>query len=97
MKYRYYTNCVSSTARLINDMRDTARDVTYRTVLRHCHGLLGWAKEMGYELRSNQGLTLKDDWHVSYHKSTYAGLPCYYVRHSAIEYIWVNRGEDSYG
>lgn len=29
------------------------------------------------------------DWHVSYHRSMFRGKPCIYVRHSAIEYIFV--------
>ena len=70
-------------------MVDQAVEVSYGTVLRHCTDLLQWAGEMGYDRRSNQGLTLKNDWHVSYHKSRYQGYRCYYVCHSGIEYIWV--------
>ena len=70
-------------------MVDASREVTYRTVLKHCDGLLEWAEGMSYFRHPSQGLTLKDDWAVSYHKSVYRGRPCYYVRHSSIEYIWV--------
>lgn len=69
-------------------MVDQAAEVTYRTVLRRCHDLLFWAKQMGYDSRSNVGLTLKNDQYVSYHKSRYRGRRCYYVCHSGIEYIW---------
>lgn len=87
--FQYVTCCVNSTAESIHAMADSARDVTYRTVLKNCEGLMQWAKDMGYERSSRLGLTLKDDFAVSFHKSTYRGQPCYYVRHSAIEYIWV--------
>lgn len=69
-------------------MCDAAVDVTYRTVLKHCEGLLDWAKGIGYEVYG-PGLKLKDDWHVGFHKSTYNGKPCYYVQWSGIEHIWV--------
>lgn len=69
-------------------MVDQALDVTYETLQSHCIGLDQWAKQMGYESTSRVGLTLKDDFAVSYHRSEYNGRRCYYVRHSAIEYIW---------
>jgi len=90
-RYQYRTSCVSSTATAIHDMVDNARDVTYETVRKHCDGLLAWAESLGYSTASNRGcgLTLKNDYAVSFHKSKYKGKPCYYVRWSAIEYIWV--------
>lgn len=42
-----------------------------------------------HEVASNRPLTLKKDWHVTYHKSTYQGRPCYFMCHSAIEYVFV--------
>jgi len=41
------------------------------------------------EVARNRPLTLKKDWHVSYHRSTYQGKPCYFMVHSAIEYVFV--------
>ena len=41
------------------------------------------------EVRNNRPLTLKKDWHVGYSKSTYQGKPCYFITHSAIEYVFV--------
>jgi len=87
----YHTCCVASTAESINAMTDAAVEITYRTFRKYAEGLGEWSVEMGYVLRSNQdhGLTLRNDWHVSYHKSVYQGKPCVYLRHSAIEYIWI--------
>jgi hypothetical protein len=42
-----------------------------------------------YEVKQNHPLTLEKDWHVSYHRSTYQGKPCYFMVHSAIEYVFV--------
>ncbi|MGV0949170.1 MAG: hypothetical protein ACOYB3_00765 [Azonexus sp.] len=42
-----------------------------------------------HEVARNKPLTLKKDWHVSYHRSVYQGRPCYFLVHSAIEYVFV--------
>jgi hypothetical protein len=88
-RFEYETCCVNSTAELIHAMVDRAIEVTYETVHKHCQGLSEWAANMGYEASSRTGLTLKEDWAVSYYRSRYNGRPCYYVRHSAIEHIWL--------
>lgn len=33
-------------------------------------------------------LTMRRDFHVSYHRSRLHGRVCYYIRHSAIEYVF---------
>jgi hypothetical protein len=91
--YRYRTNCVTSTADAINKMTAAAKDVSYETFVKHCHGFREWRAQLGYHDLPSQGLTIKDDWHVSYHKSKYNGVACYYLVHSAIEYIWTLGGE----
>jgi hypothetical protein len=71
-------------------MVDKARDISRRTFLVHVNrdDLAKLADEMGYARHPKQGLTLAADWAVSYHKSRYRGLPCVYLRWSAIEYIF---------
>lgn len=86
--FTYTTCCVNSAAEAIHAMVDSARDVSLATIRRHCAGLDEWARQMSYAVGSERGLHLKDDWAVSFHKSHYKGKPCYYIRHSAIEYIW---------
>lgn len=88
--YRYETCCIHSDYESITSMTEQSSDVSYRTMLKYCD-LASWAEDHGYEVRQNvgHGLTLKGDWHVSYHKSVYRGKPCYYLVHSHIEYIWV--------
>lgn len=41
-------------------------------------------RNLGY----GSGLRLADDWHVSYHRSTFRGEDVVYCVHSAIEYIF---------
>ena len=86
--YQYLTCCVNSTGPKIHAMVDAAREVTLRTLRRHVSteelkGVFGF-----YTWGVGPGLHLKNDWAVSYHKSTYDGQPCYYVDHSSIEYIF---------
>ena len=88
MPFHYATCCVESDGESITTMVDAERSITYRTALKHMVGLLEWAGAHGYECRA-PNLTLKNDWSVSFHKSVYRGKPCYYVRWSAIEYIWL--------
>jgi hypothetical protein len=71
----------------INEMRRQSYPITYRTMLKHCEGLLDWAKDAGYD----RYLTLKSDWHVSYHKAKWKGIPCYYLVWSHFEVIWLRQ------
>jgi hypothetical protein len=93
-KYVYETSCVDISCLLadkLTEMIDNATDSNYNAMLRNCKGLLEWAREKGYERSVRQGLTLKNDWHVSYHRSTFMGQPCFYLVWSAIEFIWVRK------
>ena len=91
-KFVFETTCVNSTAEAIGAMVEQSKSVVYRTMVKHCHGLTDWwAQGMGYFTNKRQGLTLKDDWAVSFYKSRYKGAPCYYVQHSRIEHIWVKQ------
>lgn len=87
----YETCCVNSTGPLIRAMVEAAREISYATARKAIGGAVldDWAKGMSYDTgRERGGLRLKNDWHVSYHRSEYDGRPCVYVRHSAIEYIF---------
>lgn len=68
----------------LEQMIEDSRDVELSTLRRHID-LKEWEAEMGY----GSWLRLKDDWCVSYSKSKIAGVPCYYITHSAIEHVWV--------
>jgi len=88
MKFQYITNCVNSTAEKIDYMVDNAREITYKTFIKH----VNWkeiSRLLKYDTHYRSGLLLKNDWHVTYHKSTYEGTPCYYVQWSGIEWIFI--------
>jgi hypothetical protein len=80
----------------INKMKDMSRSVTYETMKKHCDidGILEKCFPGIYAKRKNDGLTIKNDWHIRYSKSYYKGQPCYYFTHSGIEYIFVRRGDE---
>ena len=77
--YHYKTDCVSSRAKDIIEMVDNSREVTYETLRKHCEGISTFFGTSPH---------IKNDWAVRFYKSKFKGKPCYYVDHSAIEYIW---------
>jgi hypothetical protein len=89
-KLTFETDCVHSTYEDITETVDKAREITYRTFLRHVSFSDLCDLFPFYDRYPNQGgLMLKNDWAVSYHRSTYQGRRCYYIRHSMIEYIFI--------
>lgn len=88
-KYRFFTNCILSTAEKIREMTDTAQEITFATFCKHVDMEDLRNVVNGYAWGSEKGLHLKDDFMVSYWKSVYDGRPCYYMDHSRIEYIFV--------
>lgn len=86
---QYVTCCIHSTADAIRDMIDHERQISYKTALKRI-GRNELAKVFpDYDWQRSGGLTMKRDWHVGYYRSRYLGRPCYFVRHSAIEYIFM--------
>lgn len=83
-RYVYLTCCVDSTAAKVNAMTEAAVEVTRDTFRRHCdeRDCPQFTDYTRKELNEYQ-------WHVTFHKSVYAGTPCYFMVHSAIEYVWV--------
>jgi hypothetical protein len=76
----------------INDMVEVSVPVTYETMRRHCEGLADWLLWKGV-VTDRYGMVprLKASPWVSFRKSWYDGIPCYYVDWSGIEFIWMDR------
>ena len=87
-KYKFVTDCIHAEGEDIHDMKDKARDVSYATMLRNCEGFGELARNLGY----SRDFPIMKDWSVSYCKSMYRGVPCYYLRQSGIEYIFTLHG-----
>lgn len=93
MKWFYHRSCVEhndTNVHLLHEMVENAKEISWKTFSRNCI----WqpvAKSLHYAIGSSKGLHLKDDWHVSFYKSKYNNKVCYYMKHSAIEYIFIDR------
>jgi len=88
MKKRFITDCVNSTQEAISNMIEQSKSITYKTFFKR----VDWvevSRMLGYHLHPSHGLTIKNDYHVSYSKSKYKGKSCYYVTWSSIEYIFI--------
>lgn len=98
-KYKYAINCVLSSAKPINEMVNSALEITYNTFMRNvCYddvkslfSSYAWGSEKG------NGLRLKDDWAVSYYRSKFRGMRCYYIDHSSIEYVFLEDPLKAFG
>jgi len=89
----YLVSCVDlprGKVKYLNECIDNAIDITYRTFMEHVNQAQVRELFPFYEWKPGRqpGLRLKDDFAVSYHRSKFMGKICYYMRHSAIEYIF---------
>jgi hypothetical protein len=90
-RWHFVTTCVSAKGEDIDEMNRAARDVTYRTMLNRVgEAFIEMQGVIGYDINGKRetGLRMKNDWHVSYHRSTYQGKPCFFFRWSHIEHIF---------
>lgn len=96
--YNYYNNCVGWDSNDVDtddglcNMIDTSIDITRETFLKHVNkdSLMQVESDLGYDRHYKQGLTMAGDYHVSYHRSKLHGKRCYFFKHSAIEYVFIN-------
>ncbi len=83
--YTYTGCCVFSAARDIDKMVSSAKKVTYDEMKTYCKAFEQFEDILGYGPGT---LLLEKDWHVEFYKSSYRDKPCYFLVHSAIEWIW---------
>jgi hypothetical protein len=91
-RYRFLTSCVNADGDDIIKMVDAARRITYRTFMKHAER--DDVKRLPYFDAYVWGpgggtLRLRTDPYVHFARSRYQGRRCYYVQHSAIEYVFV--------
>lgn len=91
--YRYWKCCVDfwDIEALCTMIYDSI-EITRATFLKHVdrQDLEDLEASLGYFRHPRQGLTCAGDYHVRYHRSVYKGRRVYYMRQSAIEYIFRN-------
>ncbi|MCP1674397.1 hypothetical protein J2T57_001499 [Natronocella acetinitrilica] len=83
----YLGRCVGLTAEAVEAMVDQARTVSAETFRRRLGAAAYRALEaaLGYD----HHLRLADDYAVEFFRSRFAGVTCYYLEHSRIEYVLV--------
>ena len=95
-RLRYYSNCVNWPRDDVHEpgglctMIDEAKDITRSTFLLHVDPTdrRDLEAQLGYSLTRDGGLTMKRDYHVSYHRSRLHKRTVYFFKHSAIEYVF---------
>jgi hypothetical protein len=94
MTWVFVTDCVNARGADINSMNDSARQISYRTLRKHLgEALISLERTLQYDTGTERGgLRMSADWAVSCWKSWYRGKPCYFFRHSRIEYIFLKGG-----
>ena len=98
-EYRFYSTCVAWPRRKMPDLIDMlnrSQDITRKTFIKHVShdDMCLLAVLLGYSRHHKQGLTLKQDWHVSYHRSMLNGNRVYYFKRSGIEYVFTQPKEN---
>lgn len=94
--FRYLTCCVAMGMAKVDDLNAmiaAGRPVTYMTFTQHVarEDLVRVFDHYEWGYRTD-GLRMKNDYHVAYFRSIYQGQRCYYLVHSAIEYIFTEPG-----
>ena len=95
-RLQYHNNCVNWPEDDVHvhgglcDMISDAVTITRKTFLRRVDRLQldEVAEQLSYVRYPSMGLTMAQDWHISYHKSKLHGKCVYFFRHSAIEYVF---------
>ena len=97
MKRDFYlvTTCVNAKGQDIDDMvhHDRCMEITRKAFLRHVDYktvLAPVEESMGYSIVADGGLRMASDCMVSYWRSWYQGLRCYYIAWSGIEYVFLS-------
>lgn len=97
MKLKYYTNCVNWPQNDVHaevglcDMISEERNVSRRTFLQHVDrdDERDIERQFGYAPHDRSAvLRMSKDYHVSYHRSRLHGKRVYFIKHSAIEYVF---------
>lgn len=97
MKYRpvsvgmfdFVTNCVGSDYESIQALTASEKPISL-AMFRARIGPAQW-KELQAKLGYDRSFPISKDWHVGYYSGTYRGVPCVFLRHSRIEWIFTHR------
>lgn len=94
VRLNYYTNCVSwpHDVDILLEIIDAAEEIELEEFKKNVN--LEDYNEIVCALGYDASFPIENDWHVSYHKSEYKGELIFYIRHSAIEYLFMEAIEE---
>ncbi len=84
---RFITDCVNANGDDINEMVDAELEISLRTFLEHVN-IDDLYSVLPYERDPRKGMTLRQDWAICFYRSKYRGDRCYFVKWSAIEFVF---------
>ncbi len=84
--YFYHTNCTVAQADDINEMTEQAVEIDYEDFEENCS--IPWDVEP-FSYHVDGAPSLKDDWAVHFYKSKFMNNDCFYMKHSMIEYVFI--------
>jgi len=87
---RYIGNSATEEKSDIELMVETARPVLRRTWMSHVD-LNDLYYVLPYTRKRMYKMAFKDDPHLSYFRSTYCGLQCYYIVYGGKKYIFIDK------
>jgi hypothetical protein len=87
----YRTNCVSAKEESITNMVDTSREIARETFLCFVDpwSIKTLEEGLGYATDEQDGVTMANDYHVTYYMGYFEGRECVYFKQSDIEYVFI--------
>jgi len=85
-KYTFLTSCVHVPKKDVDylfEMTDNAVEITQKTFFKYVD-----RKEVYEMLGYSRNFPMKNEYHVSYYKSKFKGMKCYFLSWSSMEYIF---------
>lgn len=83
---KYLTNCVQCRdLEALDEMMEKEREIKYQTFTREVNKE---EIEALFPCYNDLGFDISQDWAVRFFSSKFNGKKCYFIRHSAIEYIF---------
>jgi hypothetical protein len=91
----YFSNCtdVTGVGPYLDDMFENGKQITYRKFMAAVGEYNVRPVFSDYEWGRGRDLKMRNDPYVSYYQSTFRGLPCYYIRQSGIEWVFIRPGD----
>jgi len=87
-QYYYYKSCVDFDEGMeLQEMINRSKEITWKEFNEHVSD--DQIRNAIGDIYDKTNFKIQDDYAVSFHKSFLSGISCYYLDHSAIEYIFL--------